>query len=172
MPRVAWGMLVLLFSHGVMAAPQAHQHGVASLAVAVDGNRLSIELDAPLDGFLGFERAPRTDAEKKAAAELLARLKSADGLFRPDAAAGCKAGAAEVKAPVLEPGARPAQGDHADLEAQFVFDCAQPAALRQLDVGLFDAFKRLQRIDVQVAGPKGQSKVTLRRPARTVPLTR
>lgn len=152
----------------IAAAP--HQHGVASLSVAVDGSNLSIDLDAPLDGFLGFERAPRSDAEKKAAADLLARLKAADGLFKPDAAAGCKLTAAEVKADALQPGAKPAQGDHADLEAQFSFNCAQPAALRQLDVGLFDAFQRLQRIDVQVAGAKGQAKITLKRPARLVPL--
>lgn len=173
--RLALRVIVLLAlpaacSIAIAAAP--HQHGVASLAVAVDGGRLSIDLDAPLDGFLGYERAPRTDAEKQAAADLLARLKAPEALFKPDAAAGCKASVAEVKAPVLQPGAKPAPGDHADLEAQFVFDCAQPAALRNLDVGLFDAFKRLQRIDVQVAGAKGQAKVTLKRPARTVPLAR
>lgn len=153
------------------AAPHAHEHGVARLSVAVDGNTLSIDLDAPLDGFLGFERAPRTDAERKAAAELLLRLRDAASLFKPDAEAGCKAGEVKVDAPVLEPGAK-GKGEHADLEAQFIFQCAQPQALRTLDVGLFDAFKRLQRIDVQVAGAKRQSKLTLRRPARSVPLAR
>ena len=49
---------------------------------------------------------------------------------------------------------------------------AKPDALRTLDVGLFDAYKRIQRIDVQVAGPKGQAKVTLKRPARKVQLVR
>ena len=153
------------------AAPHAHEHGVARLAVAVDGNTLTIALDAPLDGFLGFERAPRTDAERKAAADLLVRLRDAGSLFKPDAAAGCKAGDAKIEAPVLEPGYK-GKGEHADLEAQFTFQCAQPQALRALDVALFDAFKRLQRIDVQVAGAKGQSKATLKRPARTVTLAR
>ncbi len=152
-------------------APHAHEHGVGKLAEAVDGSTLTIDLDAPLDGFLGFERAPRNDAERKAAAGLLARLRDAAGLFRPDAAAGCKAGEAKVDAPVLEPGAK-GTGEHADLELQFSFQCAQPQALRTLDVALFDAFKRLQRIDVQVATAKGQSKLTLRRPARTVTLAR
>ena len=48
----------------------------------------------------------------------------------------------------------------------------QPVELRNLEVGLFDAFKRIQRIDVQVAGPKGQSKLTLKRPARSIKLVR
>jgi hypothetical protein len=172
LPRACLSLvLAALWLAPVQAAPHAHQHGVAKLAVAVDGNTLTIDLDAPLDGFLGFERAPRNDAERKAAADLLARLRDAAGLFKPDAAAGCKAAEVTIDAPVLEPGAQ-GKGEHADLEARFSFQCAQPQALRTLDVGLFDAFKRLQRIDVQVAGAKGQAKVTLRRPARAVPLAR
>ena len=42
-----------------------HQHGVAKLDVAYDQGALSIELEAPLDVLLGFERAPRPDAERK-----------------------------------------------------------------------------------------------------------
>ncbi len=48
----------------------------------------------------------------------------------------------------------------------------QPGELRTLEVGLFDAYKRIQRIDVQVVGPKGQAKATLKRPARKVQLVR
>lgn len=78
-----------------------------------------------------------------------------------------------MQAPVLEPGATPAARDeHADLDAAYEFTCAKPDELRTLDVGLFDAYKRIERIDVQVAGPKGQTKVTLKRPARKVPLVR
>ena len=164
-------------------AGKAHEHGVVRLDVSVEGSRLTIDMVAALDNWLGFERAPRTDAERKAAAEVLARLRNpAQGtpLFTADAAAQCKLARAEVSAPVLEPGAQPATkpaakagaADHADLEATYEFQCAQSAQLRTLELGLFDAYKRIQRIHVQVAGPKGQSKVTLRRPARSVALTR
>ncbi|MBI5719334.1 MAG: DUF2796 domain-containing protein [Burkholderiales bacterium] len=171
------------------AAGKAHEHGALRLDVAIEGNKLTIAMEAPLDNLLGFERAPRTDAERKAAAEVLARLRSpAQGrpLFATDVAAQCTLSKAEVLSPVLEPAARAdartaagtqaATGankeEHADLEASYEFSCAQPGELRSLDVGLFDAYKRMQRIDVQVAGPKGQSKVTLRRPARSVKLAR
>ena len=144
--------------------------------MAIEGNKLTIAMEAPLDNLLGFERAPRTDAERKAAAEVLARLRSptqGKALFSADAAAQCTLSKAEVNAPVIEPGAKPATKDeHADLDASYEFSCAQPAELRSLDVGLFDAYKRLQRIDVQVAGAKSQSKVTLKRPARSVKLVR
>ena len=172
-------------------AGKAHEHGVVRLDVSVEGSRLTIDMVAALDNWLGFERAPRTDAERKAAAEVLARLRNPQQgtpLFVPDAAAQCQLVKAEVLAPVLEPGAKPAAksatapasppaahksgGEHADLEASYTFQCAQPTQLRTLELGLFDAYKRIQRIHVQVAGPKGQSKVTLRRPARSVTLVR
>lgn len=172
--RFLWPALLLglaALTPPAQAAPHAHEHGVARLTVAVDGATLSIGLDAPLDGFLGFERAPRTEAERKAAADLLVRLRDAAALFKPDAAAGCRPGEVSVDAPVLQPGAK-SVGEHAELEAQYSFQCAQPQALRALELGLFDAFRRLQRIDVQVAGAKGQSRTTLRRPARVIPLAR
>jgi hypothetical protein len=172
-------------------AGKAHEHGVVRLDVSVEGSRLTIDMVAALDNWLGFERAPRTDAERKAAAEVLARLRNPQQgtpLFVPDAAAQCQLVKAEVSAPVLEPGAKPAAksatapasppaahksgGEHADLEASYTFQCAQSTPLRTLELGLFDAYKRIQRIHVQVAGPKGQSKVTLKRPARSITLVR
>lgn len=157
-------------------AGKAHEHGALKLDVAIEGNKLTIAMEAPLDNLLGFERAPRTDAERKAAAEVLARLRSPNqgkALFSADAAAQCTLSKADVQAPVLEPGAKPAPKDeHAELEASYEFSCVQPAELRSLDVGLFEAYRRIQRIDVQVAGPKAQSKVTLKRPARSVKLVR
>lgn len=158
------------------AAGKAHEHGALKLDVAIEGNKLTIAMEAPLDNLLGFERAPRTDAERKAAADVLARLRSPDKgtpLFATDTAAQCTLGKAEVLAPVLEPGAQPAsKDDHADLDASYEFTCSKPDALRTLDVGLFDAYKRIQRIDVQVAGPKGQAKATLKRPVRKIQLVR
>ena len=105
------------------AAGKAHEHGALKLDVAIEGNKLTIAMEAPLDNLLGFERAPRTDAERKAAADVLARLRNPDKggpLFALDAAAQCIVGKAEVQAPVLEPGAKSAPKDeHADLDASY-----------------------------------------------------
>jgi Protein of unknown function (DUF2796) len=172
-----WAAAALLYTSPVAAAGRAHEHGVVRLDVAVDGNKLSIELDAPLDSLLGFERAPRTDAEKRAAAAVLVQLRSPQPPFTPDAAAGCKWQSSEVLAPVLEAGADKAPSTkpkevHADLTATFRYTCSQPQQLRVLDVGLFEAYARMQRIDAQVVGNAGQSKATLRRPQRVLKLAR
>ena len=167
----------------VVADCKPHEHGAVRLDISMEGSTLTIGMNAALDNWLGFERAPRTEAERKAAAEVLARLRNpAQGtpLFTADATAQCKLARAEVSAPALEPGAqfttksaaKAGAADHADLEATYEFQCAQPANLRMLELGLFDAYKRIQRIHVQVAGPKGQSKLTLKRPARSITLVR
>ncbi len=50
---------------------------------------------------------------------------------------------------------------HADLDGEFVFRCAQPAALRDIEVRLFAAFSHLQRLDVEIIGPRGQTAARL-----------
>jgi len=168
-------LIATLVPAAAAAAPGAHQHGAVRLAVAIDGNELSLQLEAPLDSLLGFERAPRNDAERRAASDLLKQLRSGPAtLFKADPAAQCVLVKAEVQAAVLEPAgqAAPKDDEHADLDASYTFQCAQPGQLRAMDVVLFDAFKRLRRIDVQVAGPKGQRKLTLDRPARRIELQR
>jgi hypothetical protein len=61
---------------------------------------------------------------------------------------------------------------HADLDGRFEFECRNAARAGFIDIGLFEAFARVQRIEVQAVVPKGQLKVTLKRPARRVVLVR
>lgn len=161
MHRTTLAAWTALLAFAAQAAP--HQHGVIALDVALDGTALVVELNAPLDSLVGYERAPRTEAERHAAAEALQRLRDPAQLFTPDAGAQCNAAAPQVDAGLLAPGAKPAAGEHADLQASYRWTCNQPAQLRSIALPIFDAFKRIQRIDVQVVGPQGQRKATLRR---------
>ena len=172
--RIASVLLAVVAALPLRAAAQrAHDHGQLRLSIAVDGEQLSIALEAPLDSLVGFERAPRTDAERRSAATALARLRDATSLFLPDAGARCTAQPVDLDAGLLAPGAVAKPGlEHADLEANYSFRCAQPARLGTLQTTLLDAFPRAGRIDVQVAGPRGQRKATLQRPARTIELNR
>ncbi len=149
----------------------AHVHGVVQAHVAVQGNKLSVQFDMPLDNLLGFEHRPRTEAQRQAAQAVLQQLKAPATWLKPDAAAQCRLSSSEVDAQAMEP-AKPGTKEqgHADLEASYEFTCDAPAQLKTLDIALMDSFKRIQRIDVQVAGAKGQSKQTLRRPAQRVRL--
>lgn len=159
----------------------AHQHGVAKLAVAVDGNVLEINLESPLDNLLGFERAPRTDAEREAVRKMAQRFHAPAGLYTPTPAANCTPQAAELASDVLSPALLAAAGTaapsaapaakagdgHADLDATVRFQCANPAALKGVEVGLFKAFPKFRQIDAAVAAGSGQrgSKLTPRQTA-------
>jgi hypothetical protein len=154
-------------------AGKAHEHGSVSLDLAIDAADVTLAVEMPMDSLLGFERTPRTQAERQAAAAALAKMRDAAALFRFDAAAQCTLASVKVEAPVLERTAKPAApGEHADLDASYVFRCAQPARLAALEVLLFDAFPRVERIAVQAVLPHGQYKVVLRRAARVVRLAK
>lgn len=168
MHRTTLAACAALLAFAAQAAP--HQHGVVALNVALDGKTLTVELNAPLDSLVGYERAPRTDAERRTAAEVLQRLRDPAQLFTPDAAAQCSAATPQVDAGLLAPGAKAAAGDHADLQASYRYTCAQPAQLRSIALPLFETFKRIQRVEVQTVGPQGQRKATLRRASAVLKL--
>ena len=106
LPHALPGAVVLALPAPSGAAPaaeqHAHVHGVVRLDVAVDAGTLTVLLDAPLDSVLGFEHAPRTAAERKAADALRAQLRRADTVVRPPAAAGCTAGTPQVTSEALD----------------------------------------------------------------------
>lgn len=146
-------------------AGKAHEHGVARLDIAVDGAQVTVALQAALDGLVGFERAPRTDAERATVAGAVARLRDPAALFRFEPAAGCRVdGAPTLSSRSLGLGpaaaAAPASDGHDDLDGEFRFRCERAPAW--LDSGLVAAFPRLKRIDVQTAAASGQSQATLR----------
>lgn len=147
---------------------QAHVHGQVGLEVVVEPRQLSLRLAAPQDSLVGHERVPRDAAERRAAAAALQRLAAPQTLVGLPPGAGCRPAPAQVDAPRLQPGAAPAAPDaHAEVVVDWRFDCADTAALRQLDLGgLLDAFARIHKVQAQVAAPGGQHQATLQRPQR------
>lgn len=183
LPRTVPSSALLVALALCAAAPawagKAHQHGVAQLDVAVEPGRVTLDLQTPLDGLVGFERAPRTDAERARVEAALTRLRDAAALFRIDSAAGCKLEKVTLNAPVLgvtptgtAAPAAPAKGEHADLDGRFEFSCKADARPAFVEVGLFEAFSGMKRIELQLVLPKGQMKATLVRPATRVALAR
>ncbi len=175
--RTALFVLAFAGTLPLAAHGQGHEHGAARLDLALEGRLLSLQLEAPLEALLGFERAPRNDAERRLVDVAVARLKASDRLFMPDAAGACALRRVELTSPVLKLGAgaggahgKPAGAGHADLDAIIEFDCKDPTKLSFIEVALFEAFPKMQRIDVQVATDKGQSRRSLKRPANRITL--
>ncbi|HLL09833.1 MAG TPA: DUF2796 domain-containing protein [Rubrivivax sp.] len=166
-------LLSILLAHSLAAAAagQPHDHGVARLDVVVEPTRVVFDLQSPLDNIVGFERAPRTDAERERAKAALARLRKGAELFRIDAAAGCSLHSADLQAPVLE-GAADSKGGHADVQGHYEFHCNAGAKAGHVEIGLFEAFAGLRRLDLQVVTPRGQLKARLNRPTSRLALVR
>jgi|SRR5581483_3022581 len=156
-----WLMVVAALSGAALARePGPHVHGAAKLQVALEKNSVTIDFESPLHNLLGFEHAPRTDAEKAAVAALRERLQKPLALFVPTPAAECSVASVKLDSPVF--GTSPAgEGGHADLDAEFVYTCRQPEHLQDLRVTIFTIFPGTRTIDAQVAGPRGQAAARL-----------
>lgn len=158
-------------------AAHAHVHGQARLDVAVDGRALILHLDSPLESLLGFEHPPYDKTQVRQAQEMVAKLRNAAALFVTPRAAACRLERMEIEAEALAPAllaggtqapAKPPRGgeqgegaEHDDLDADFTFRCGDASALTGLEVKLFQSFPRLRQVDVQIAGPRGQSAARL-----------
>lgn len=159
-----------------------HEHGVAELRVVADGSALIVEFASPLDSLVGFEHEPRTPAERKAMADAEAVLRNGAGLFQPSAAADCRLTDVALDSPWLQgrrhdhghdhahAHAAPAGDGHAELVAAYRFDCARPAALESLGVGLFGAFARLRELRTERATARGQGAAVLTADRAELPL--
>ena len=134
------GAGLLAFAPAVAYAAHAHVHGNATLEVAIERERMTVEFSSPLDNLVGFERAPRTDKEKALVSQTMERLRKPEELFVPSAAARCTRIAANVDAPVWDAPYKAPKGEHAALTATIEFRCDQPQSLRSVRVMAFDAF--------------------------------
>ncbi len=175
--------LLIAFLTLVQVAPatsapggHGHVHGQARLDLMLEGARLTIEAELPMETLTGFERAPRNDDERARLQRALEALR-ASGVFRPTPDAGCRpasqalrwSGSAE---PATAASGLPSDDTHLDLLVTHAFDCERPARLALIEIGLFDIFSRLRRIEARFAGPGGTQARTLQRNRKVLELAR
>ncbi|BAV77622.1 hypothetical protein PCAU_5413 [Pseudomonas chlororaphis subsp. aurantiaca] len=158
--------------HGSLGA---HEHGVARLNAALDGQTLELELESPAMNLVGFEHAASTDADKAKVAAVRAQLEKPLALFSLPPAAGCVVAQQELESPLFgdkpedhdedHDDAKDANGhehhhEHSEIHAHYQFTCATPGALKSLDLaGVFKTFPATQKIQVQLISPSGQQGV-------------
>jgi len=154
MRKLSFFLLVVLLGATPVKAQHAHRHGAGQLEIVLEGDRLSLSLDVPQHDLVGFERPARGARELLAAQAALEKLRLPARLFEPTAAAQCTPGEAKIDAPLLE--GKASGSGHGDVEASYVFRCANPQALDGLRVKVGEAFPRLRSLAVSFAGPQGQ----------------
>ncbi len=124
-------------------AQKAHVHGAAQVNLAMEGAKGELEFEAPADGILGFEHAPKTAAQKKTANDTVEKFKTqANTLFVFPAAAGCSLSPKAVEIHREGP-------QHAEVHAHYNVAC-KSAPSGMVTLGVFKAYPRLANIAVSV----------------------
>lgn len=145
--------------HGSLGA---HEHGVASLNVVLDGQTLEIQLESPALNLVGFEHTANSAAEKAQVAAAREHLEQPQALFALPIEAKCALQASELDSPLFAGGAHEedehgAEHSHSDIDARYHFFCANAEALKTLELGsFFGTFPGTEKLQVQLIGPSGQ----------------
>ncbi|UUY08867.1 DUF2796 domain-containing protein [Pseudomonas sp. J452] len=164
--------------HAEHGSLDKHEHGVASLNVALDGNTLEIQLESPAMNIVGFEHAASSAADQAKVAAVRQQLQQPQALFALPIEAKCTLKQHELQGALFaasadehehehehdEHGAHEQSEEqgHSDISAHYQFDCATPAALQTLELGsFFGSFPGTEKLDVQLIGPSGQQGVQL-----------
>jgi hypothetical protein len=145
--------------HEAHASLAAHQHGAAQLNVALDGNTLELALESPTMNIVGFEHAAISASDQAAAAKAQQQLQDPLALFNIPAAADCSVESSELSSPLFTPSTTAAvtEVEHSDVDADYALSCSHPEQLQALELSeLFKRFPAMQKIQVQLIGPKGQ----------------
>ena len=184
-------LLAVCFLAGLVATPSfaadehrqlgAHEHGRGTLNIAVEGNKVSMELEVPGADIVGFEHVARTPKQKAAVENAKTQLSAPLSLFSLPPAANCRVTETKVEVEVGEhdhDAKAQAKGDnaaaksegHSEFHGEYALECSVPGNLTAIEFGYFRAFAGAQKLTVNVITPKGQSKFEVTRASPTLSL--
>ena len=149
-------------AHEEHASLDAHEHGVASLNVALDGQTLEIQLQSPAMNLVGFEHEAKSDADKAKVTAARQHLEQPQALFALPIEAKCALQDSELDSPLFGGHAHDEhehadEHGHSDIDASYRFACANAEALKTLELGsFFGTFPGTEKLEVQLIGPSGQ----------------
>ena len=153
----------------------AHEHGRGTLNIAVEGDKMTMELETPGMDIVGFEHAAKSRRDVEAVEKAKVQLMRPLALFNMPAAAGCHVIEANVKVEVGEhdhdakdepstesskgpKNAEPESEGHSEFHAEYTCECASTNNITAIEFGYFRVFTGAEKLDINVITPKGQSK--------------
>jgi hypothetical protein len=151
-----------------------HEHGVGRLNIAIEGKRVSMELEAPGADIVGFEHEAGTAGQKAAMKKATATLENALSVFKLSAEAKCTLTEAKVaihaegehdEAAERDEHDEPGDHDHhhSEFHAEYAIDCAAPDKLTGIDFKYFGLFAGARKLDVNLVTAKGQARYEVTR---------
>ena len=145
-----------------------HTHGEIDVNMVVDGQELIFEVISPLDNTVGFEYAPRNDAQKEQVRRM-AEIMRGTQAFILDSKPVCTLKHVKLSSDVIDSSLlgeknlaqRPLVSDHGNLEAVYTYHCEKPDQLDKVTFRLFDTFKNMRKVHLQALLPAGQRQAIL-----------
>jgi hypothetical protein len=141
-----------------------HEHGAASLTIAVDANNLEIDLESPADNIFGFEYVPSSKEDKKKVKDAVSQLKAAKALFTIPDVAHCHLDQVNVSSPMLENNhtdknkSTEPHHAHNDVDASWYYNCESGKNLNAITPHFFTIFSPgFKRLKVDWLTPTGVS---------------
>ena len=161
---------------------ESHIHGVAHINVALEKNELYIEFRSPSANIVGFEHSPGNEKEEKAVKQAVEILNAGDKVFKLSSKVG-----AVIEEIVVITGHEDENHDeshtddhsekhdadhnnhakedhdkqHSEFKAIYRFNCKHPDKLKHLDVVLFEHFRGIEEIEVQILTETKQTALEL-----------
>ena len=164
----------------------SHEHGIAALDIAVEGNTVKMIFAAPAADIVGFEYKPESAKDKAAVEEAVSRLSKPSTLFSFPAAAGCTTDAAAANQ-IFELEDEEHEGHdhdhahddhddhdadsgHSEFHAEYVLTCNAPDQLANLKLDYFDEFANAREVRVQIVSSVGANAFKVTREAPSIDL--
>lgn len=172
---------------------EAHEHGHGTLNIAIEGKKVSMELEAPGSDIVGFEHVAKSDADKAAVVQARAALEQPLDLFVLTKEAECTVTTAKVTIVIeddhygedkeqathdqshddqeneshndLKP-----QAAHNEYRGEFELACARPKALTSITFAYFDKFPGAEELEVNVISEHGQTSYEVEHDSGTISL--
>ena len=160
-------MLTLPSHHAIASELDAHEHGSASLDIAIDTNTISMRFESPAVNIVGFEYATDDDQQLLLIQQAKNNLSNFDAVFQLVGDASCQTVESSANWVTKheegheEGHEEPSASEHAEFIAEYQLKCKQVNYLTAIDVNLFEFFPGISDLDIQVIYSGGQIKQEL-----------
>lgn len=189
----SFAISLVTFTHAVHAEQRQlgpHEHGHGNLNIAVEGNRVQMELDVPGVDIVGFEHEATTPEQKAQIKNAVAQLTDVLKQFVLTAAASCKLAKADVEVRLggeheheheggkeadkehghekgeHKESAHDGEERHSEFNATYTLDCASPEQIKSIHFAYFKSFPNAKSLSVKIVSDKqqGSFEVTAEKP--------
>jgi hypothetical protein len=148
-----------------------HDHGRGTLNIAVEGSKISMELEVPGMDIVGFEHEVKMHNDETTLERAKQKLSAPLSLFKFPASAGCRVTEAKVEvergehdhaAKEDEKGEAPKSPEkekrHSEFHNAYSLECTSPANITGIEFDYFNAFPGAKKLEVNLITPKGQNR--------------